>query len=289
MVAAYRPHDLHEALRIRGETGAIPLAGGTDLMVARRRRAGISPRFDKPVVFIGGLGELRVVRLEHELLRIGTAATFSDLLADDAIPGIFKTVFSEIASPAVRNRATIGGNICNASPAGDTLPILYAMDASVILEGIGVKRVVPVDEFITGPGETLLRKEELLTEIQLPLQDLNLFFYRKIGTRRGYSCAKASFFGGARIEEGMLGDVRMALGSVAPTVVRSKDAEMRVKNRNFRELAALVPEIVAMYEKIVSPIDDQRSSACYRKSVSLRLIRRFLLDILTDMKRQERQ
>ncbi len=284
---AYRPHDLHEALRIRAETGAIPLAGGTDLMVAGRRRAGISPRFNKPVIFIGGLGELRFIRRDQDTLRIGSTATFSDLLADAAVPGIFKTVFSEIASPAVRNRATIGGNICNASPAGDTLPLLYALDASLVIEKMDGERLLPVDKFIRGPGETVLQKEELLTEIQLPFADLNLFYYRKIGTRRGYSCSKVSFFGGARIADGRLEDVRIALGSVAPIVVRSKEAEMRIKNNNNLELESLVPDAVVSYEKIIDPIDDQRSTACYRKNVTLRLTRYFLYErVLPEMRRQ---
>ncbi len=288
MVTAYHSRGLHEALRIREETGAIPLAGGTDLMVAKRRRAGIPPRFNEPVVFIGGLTDLRVVRMDQGMLRIGSAATFTDLLDDAVIPDIFKTVFLEIASPAVRNRATIGGNVCNASPAGDTLPLLYALDASVVLERVDGKRILPIDEFITGPGETVLQKKELLTEIRLPTVDLNIYFYRKIGTRRGYSCSKASFFGGARLTDGRLEDVRMTLGSVAPTVVRSKEAEKRMKNKN--ELAAIVPEIIAIYEKIITPIDDQRSTACYRKNVSLRLIRHFLYErILPEMRSQIKQ
>ncbi len=289
MVTAYRPDCLHEALRIREETGAIPLAGGTDLMVAKKRRAGISTGFNEPVVFIGGLTELRAVSMDG-MLRIGSAVTFADLLADSVIPDIFKNVFLEIASPAVRNRATIGGNVCNASPAGDTLPLLYALDASVVLERVDGKRILPIDEFITGPGETRLQKKEILIEIRLPPADLNTFFYRKIGTRRGYSCSKASFFGSARLMEGRLEEVRMALGSVAPTVVRTKEAEKRLMGKKDRDLEILVPEVVAIYEKIITPIDDQRSTACYRKNVSLRLIRHFLNEhVLPEMRRQTKQ
>jgi len=287
MVTAYRPKGLHEALRIREETGAIPLAGGTDLMVAKRRRAGISPGFNGPVVFIGGIEELRAVCMDRGMLRIGCATTFTNLLKNPAIPEIFKSVFTEIASPAVRNRATIGGNICNASPAGDTLPLLYALDASVVLERVDGKRILSIDEFITGSGDTVLKEKELLTEIRVPLADLNLYFYRKIGTRQGYSCSKVSFLGLARLTDGRLEDVRMALGSVAPTVVRSKEAEKRIKNKNDRELEILVPEIVAIYDKIITPIDDQRSTACYRKNVSLRLVRHFLYNnVLPEMRRQ---
>jgi len=290
MVTAYRPGSLHEALRIREETGAIPLAGGTDLMVAKRRRAGVSPGFNEPVVFIGSIKELRTVCMDRGMLRIGCAATFTDLLADAAIPDIFKTVISEIASPTIRNRATIGGNICNASPAGDTLPLLYALDASVVLEGRCGGRTIPVDQFVTGPGATQLHEDELLIEILVPIEAFNLYFYRKIGTRQGYSCSKVSFFGLTRLADGRLEDMRMALGSVAPTVVRSKEAEKRIKNKNDRELEIIVPEIVAIYDKIITPIDDQRSTACYRKNVSLRLIRHFLYEyVLPEMRGQTKQ
>jgi xanthine dehydrogenase FAD-binding subunit len=276
MVTGYRPENLQEALRIRTETGAIPLAGGTDLMVAGKRTAGLSPRFGKPVVFIGQLGELRTVCMNNGVLHLGPAASFSDLLSNRSIPDIFKTVFSEIASPAVRNRATIGGNICNASPAGDSLPLLYALDASVVLESSRGRRTVSIDRFITGPGATLLREDELVVEIQVPVFEFNLFFYRKIGTRRGYSCSKTSFLGMATAGEKGLEEIRIAIGAVAPTVVRSKDVEEQLNGKTVREIETAIPEAVSLYKKHITPIDDQRSTACYRRDVSVRLIRHFL-------------
>jgi xanthine dehydrogenase FAD-binding subunit len=123
MVNAYRPDSLDEALGFLKQNRAIPLAGGTDLMVQHRRPSGCAPSFELPVLFIGHLEGLKAMQAQKESLRIGAACTFSELLRWNELPEEFRTVISQIASPAIRNRGTVGGNVCNASPPATRSPI----------------------------------------------------------------------------------------------------------------------------------------------------------------------
>jgi CO/xanthine dehydrogenase FAD-binding subunit len=298
MVSAFRPSTLGEALSLlggaKGERRLVPLAGGTDLMVKWRRAwgraAGIEPAFPCPVVFVGHLRELGGVSVEGasrnagkdagtargSRMLIGAACTFSFLLAHPAVPAPFKEILSQIASPAIRNRGTIGGNVCNASPAGDAIPYLYALDAAAILRGSGGVRVLPVTALITGPGATARAHDELLVSLEVPLAPFNVFFYRKIGARRSNSCSKLSFLGLARVEGGVVADVRVCFGAVGPTVVRSPEIEESLKGKDVREVFERVPRIARSYGALLKPIEDKRSAASYRMEVSLRLLERFL-------------
>jgi xanthine dehydrogenase FAD-binding subunit len=144
VVSAYRPASLDEALRIRAEDEAIPFAGGTDLMVKRRRYSGLVPRLDRPALFIAHLPQLRGVSLERAVLTVGAAVTLSEMLSDDRVPGVLREAIGQMASPAIRNVATLGGNVCNASPAGDTLPALYCLNARLVLGSQRGERRVPI-------------------------------------------------------------------------------------------------------------------------------------------------
>lgn len=276
MAEAQAPKTLAEALAIRKERRVIPLAGGTDLMVRKRGWAGTLPAFDEEVLFVGGIEELRAIRLEKGCLRLGAAATLTDLLEHRAVPEILRRALAEMASPAIRNAGTIGGNICNASPAADTLPPLYALGASVLLRSAANERSLPIEDFLIGPGQTALRQDELLVAITVPLDGHNVVCYRKVGTRQADALAKVSFAGLARVAGGRVGEIRMALGAVAPRVVRSREAEALCRGRGVDELPALLDEIKGIYAEQIRPIDDQRSSAAYRRAISLRLIAHFL-------------
>jgi CO/xanthine dehydrogenase FAD-binding subunit len=280
MVKAYRPLSLQEAVTIRGENRVVPLAGGTDLMVDRKRWSGLAPAFSLPVLFIGHLRELMKVAETADSIVFGSACTFSSLLANTMTPETLKTAVAQIASPAVRNRGTIGGNICNASPAGDTLPILYSLNAKVVLTGSLRSSVLPIEKLIKGPGETALRDDQLLTEVFVPKQSFNIFFYRKIGPRKVNSCAKLSFTGMANVAGGRIADIRIAFGSVAPTVVRSGEIEGSLLGKSKKEVFDMKSSIIDSYTALLSPIDDQRCTMKYRKTVSLRLLDHFLTSVL---------
>ena len=283
LARAYQPRSLAEALRIRGREAVIPFAGGTDLMVQRRRPTGLTPRFELPALFIGGLEELRGISEGDGVLTMGACCTCSRVLEERAAPPALRRVVEEIGSPAVKNRATMGGNICNASPAGDTLPALYALESRVVLRSERGGRTLPIEEFILGPGKTALAEDELLVAVEIPTAWPGRLFYRKIGTRRANALSKLSFLGMASNRRGRLVEARMAFGAVAPTVVRSRRIESGLRDAAAAELAERTPEVLELYAALIKPIDDQRSTAHYRKEAALRLLRFFLQRLAADL------
>ena len=275
-------------------------------MVQRRRGTGLVPDFTPAALFIGHLEELKNISSESAFLYMGACCTYSRLLESPSVPPALKKAIEEIGSPAVKNRGTMGGNVCNASPAGDTLPVLYALDAEVVLRSSGSSRILPIEDFILGPGKTSLQSNELLTGIRIPAGDFPVTVYRKVGTRRANALSKLSFIGLARENAGQAResaqltqensdptnqtaanaagrkhdnialDVRIAFGAVAPTVVRSRENEALLRDMLGGGIDGRIGEICDLYSPLLDPIDDQRSNALYRKEVSLRLLKDFL-------------
>jgi len=262
----HRPPTLAAALQIRGERAALPVAGGTDLMVG-------DPAGHEEVLFLDHLRELQEITETDHGLEIGAAATLSELSAAVAVPDALKAVLSEFASPAIRNRATMGGNICNASPAADLLPFLYLSDARVVLAESAGEREVPVSQFVTGPGTTLLEPHELVTRVVIPPTVWDFTFYRKVASRRSNSLSKLSLEMCATCKSGRVERIAVAFGGVAPTVVRAPEIEQFFVNAGREELAAIAAEAAASYGSLIVPIDDQRSTARYRKHTALALFR----------------
>lgn len=272
MAGAHRPLNLQEALRIRSSGHTLVLAGGTDLMVKRGR----FPADGRPALYIGSLKELRQIARFGDELRVGAACTLAQLLGSPLLPHYLKEPIAQIASPAIRNVATIGGNLCNASPAADALPMLYALDAVLCLQSIAGEEAVPAQDFFLGPGRTRLDEAQLLTEIRIPLQHDWRFSYRKVGMRRANSLSKLSFYALTDRGAGNLRDVRIAFGAVAPTVVRSREAEREILSGISQPPAEQLRQAIAHYDKLLHPIDDARSNQAYRRAVSLRLLAQYL-------------
>lgn len=276
MVKGYRPGTLQEALELLAQETCTVMAGGTDLMVQRARGFSLRPKLDRPLVFIEQLKELKQIYKKDETLHIGPCVTLTDLLGHPHIPEIFKQMIGRMASPPTRNMATLGGNICNASPAGDTLPWFYAMNAEVKLQSSAAERTVPIDAFISGPKKTILGNNEILADIIIPDETFEINMYRKLGQRKGMSLTKASFLGLAMITGSTVTDIRIALGSVAPRIVRSPEIERTLKGKSINDIRSSAGEISQRYQPLITPIDDARSTAKYRKEASLNLIRHFL-------------
>ncbi|MBN2780832.1 MAG: FAD binding domain-containing protein [Candidatus Marinimicrobia bacterium] len=276
MVKGYRPGTLQEALELLAQETCTVMAGGTDLMVQRARGFSLRPKLDRPLVFIEQLKELKQIYKKDETLHIGPCVTLTDLLGHPHIPEIFKQMIGRMASPPTRNMATLGGNICNASPAGDTLPWFYAMNAKVKLQSSAAERTVPIDAFISGPKKTILGNNEILADIIIPDETFEINMYRKLGQRKGMSLTKASFLGLAMITGSTVTDIRIALGSVAPRIVRSPEIERTLKGKSINDIRSSAGEISQRYQPLITPIDDARSTAKYRKEASLNLIRHFL-------------
>jgi xanthine dehydrogenase FAD-binding subunit len=275
MVELYKPKSIKEALEILEASACTVFAGGTDLMVKKKQWSGLPPRFLKPVLFISGLKELKSISRDNENITIGAACTLSHLIESSLIPDTYKQVFREMASPSIRNTATIGGNICNASPAGDTLPLLYALGAVLRVESSLRKIDIPIEDFITAPGRTALKEGELLTYIRIPVKEFQLVEYRKVSARRSTALSKLSFIGLAEINDNMLQDIRLAFGAVGPTVIRNRELEREIISAQKEGLASM-KAICSYYDRLIKPIDDQRSTAFYRRAVCNRLLIEFL-------------
>lgn len=276
---ALRPASLVEALRrLAEEPDLLPVAGGTDLMVAdrlaRSARAG--------VLDVTRLPELGGVREVGGGLEIGAGVTFDALRRHPEVHRRFPALAAaaaEVGGWQIQTRATLGGNAANASPAGDSLPVLLALEATVIVAGAGGEREVPYDGFHVGYRETALRPGELIVRFRLPDPPAgSRQLFRKVGTRRAQAISKVVVCGVGRIGgDGRIDRLRLAAGSVAATPVRLRAAEAAGEGRPWsEELAAAVGRAAAGE---VTPIDDVRSTAAYRAGVLERVVRRLVVDL----------
>ena len=279
MVETFKPQNLIEALKVLNDKECTVFAGGTDLMVKKRAWCGTENNFKEPVLFISDIDEIKTIKKEEGFIKIGAACRLSEIKNSEIVPGILKDVVSKMASPQVRNAATIGGNICNSSPAGDTLPLLYALEAVLVIENVEGKKEIRIQDFITGPSKNILQKNEILTEIKFNDMDFNIIAYKKTAGRNSNALSKVSFVGLAKINENEICDIRISFGAVGPTTARCREFEniiIKMKKDNGK---IDTKKIMSMYESIIKPINDQRSTADYRKKVSLRLLKNFLEEI----------
>ena len=278
MINHFVPKNLAEALDILSKHNCYIMSGGTDLMVQKHRSSGLLPTFDKDILYVSNLDELDYIKEDREKIYIGAETKFSEMLVSPMIPEVFKQVIREIASPAIRNMATMAGNIANASPAGDSIVPLNLFNASVVLQSKDNKREVLVKDFILGVRKIDRHQDEMITEIIIPKVDLNIS-YTKVGSRKAESITKVSFMGGFKVEKGIVTDLRICFGSVAIKVVRSLEIEQKYTNISVNELRARIDDIINEYDWIVTPITDQRSTKEYRKKVAFNLLRQFLKTI----------
>jgi CO/xanthine dehydrogenase FAD-binding subunit len=250
-----------------------PFAGGTDLMVTLEAGTLQHTRF----VSLWGLRELRGITADSQDVWIGALTTYSDIREDAHIREEFPLLVhaaSETGGIATQNRGTIGGNIANGSPAADTPPALLVYDAELeLMSAAGTRRVAYAD-FHQGYKKMDLRPDELITRVRIPRGRHGwIESYRKVGTRKAQAISKVCFAGAARLDGGRIADVRLALGSVAPTVVRCRHAEAQMSGR--RPGDAIDGSVDALAQDI-APIDDIRSTAAYRLRVAGNLLQDFL-------------
>ena len=275
MIKQFVPNSLKEALEILSTNNCYIMSGGTDLMVQKHESSGLLPIFDKDILYVANLKELDYIKEDKKNIYVGAETRYIEMLESPLIPVEFKQVISEIASPAIRNMATMAGNIANASPAGDTLVPLNLFNASVVLQSKTKKREVLVKDFILGVRKIDRHPDEMIVEIIIPKTDLKTS-YTKVGSRKAESITKISFMGGYKVEDGIVKDLRIAFGSVSIKVVRSLEIEQKYTGISANELRARIDDIVNEYDWLVKPITDQRSTKEYRKKVAFNLLRDFL-------------
>lgn len=270
------PQSKREAVELLARGGGPVVAGGTDLMVKRRRWAGVSPAISEAAVYVANLRELAAVRKNGDMVEIGAAATLSQLLLFPFVPELLKAAIRVTASPGIRNAATLAGNLANASPAADPALALFCLDAVVRLESASGVRDVPVRDFATGPGRTVLRPDELIVAILVPADAGAVVRFEKVGGRKADAIAKVAFAGSVRVEDGVVTSFCAAFGAVGPTAVRDPKVEKTLEGLPVEELKRRLPEIREAYGAAIRPIDDQRSTAAYRRTVALNLLADFI-------------
>lgn len=279
MVNHHIPSTLQEALKILDKHDCYIMAGGTDLMVVKHQRSGLIPNFDKNVCYIANLEELQYIFEDEKGVHIGAGTKFSDIEDNELVPEILKQIIHELASPNIRNMATMAGNIANASPAGDSIVGLYLLDAELELVNIHGSRMVPIKDFIFGVRKIHRNQNELIKEIFIPHHDDLNTYWRKVGSRAAESISKITFAGGYEVENGKVKDLRMAFGSVSITVVRERKVEEKYIGMSLEEIHNHVEDIVMDMSKFVQPITDQRSTKEYRYKVAMNILKDFILTI----------
>jgi len=259
------------------EPGARILCGGTDLVVKMRSGA-VDPQL---LLDISETEGLRGIEQKNDRVIIGAATTVGEIIADPVVIGklpLLKTVLCTLGSTQIRNRATLGGNLVNASPAADSAIPLLLYQAEVIISGMRGERQIPVEDFLVAPGKTALASGEFVRSVLLPIPSAKFSpFFHKVGRRKAMIIAIASLGALVSMKDDRIGEIRLAAGSVAPRPIRLHELEAELTGKKV--IPALIEQAKVAATRGVSPIDDVRASADYRREVIGELVARVLRDV----------
>lgn len=272
---AETPRTLTEAYALLARGGRRPLAGGTDTLV--ERAAGIPDA--RRYLDLAALEELRGIRAADRELVLGANTTYAEIRRSRLVAKhapVLAAMAAEVGAAQIQNRGTLGGNIATASPAGDSLPVLLALDAQIVVGSARGERTVPAAGFFPAYRRTTLAPDELILRIAVPIRPDFRVVFRKVGTRRAQAISVVVLAVAWRREHGHWRDVRVALGSVAPTPIRARATEAALEGAPpTAEVAAVAAATLAAE---IAPIDDVRSSAEYRRTVAGRVLHRIVRD-----------
>jgi carbon-monoxide dehydrogenase medium subunit len=278
--AYHRPATLGEACRLLADDPqAVALAGGTDLMVHLRQPW--RGRRPSAVVSLRHIAELSRIEVTDRAIRVGALASLSAVIDHPVIKGeypILPFAARYMGSPAIRNLATVGGNLCNASPAADLPPVLLVLDALVGMASRNGERRLPLTDLFRGPGRTAIEPGEVLAWIEIPRRDAAWAVrYERLDVRRAMDIAIAGAALALRLEGSRVVDARIALCAVAPTARRVPEAERALLEEGLGEGA--IRRAAGLASRAAEPIDDVRASAEYRREMVEVLVRRGLQGI----------
>ncbi len=258
------PRTLDDALSMLRDTPLVPIAGATDLYVGLNFGTLASQHF----MDLTRIDALRGIDVRDETLVIGAGTTFTALMQSVTVQTrlpMLVQASSQVGGVQIQNRGTLGGNIANGSPAGDSLPVLAASDAILVLRSASDERRVPFTSFYTGYRTSVLRADELIVAVEVP-SVVGTQWFRKVGTRAAQAISKL-------VIAAVRSDApRIAIGSVAATTIRLPRTEAALAS------GASIDDAVNTLEAEITPIDDVRSSADYRRQVAGNLLRRFWAD-----------
>jgi xanthine dehydrogenase FAD-binding subunit len=277
------PTSIDETLGLLEKWGhdAAVIAGGTDLVVELKDKL----KSPKALIDIGRVPEVRGIReAEGNHVWIGAMSTHAEIASSTVVKEsapILANACAQVGSPQIRNRGTIGGNMSTASPAGDTIPALYVLEASVEIIGPRGKRTVPIESFFQGPKKSALAPDEIVLGVKFQkLGKEYVSFFRKLGQRKSLAISIVSVaFVGKCQKPGLFTDVRVALGSVAPTVVRARTVENAIREKQLDPKTAEYISKLAFRDCV--PITDVRGSKGYREQMACNLLYEGLLSLLS--------
>lgn len=277
------PTTVEDAAKLLAGGEATVFAGATDLMLQTRSGA---KAFSPTLVNLRRVEDLRGTTEAHGEIRLGALTTITDILKDEVLgrsaPVLCETA-DRFACGQVRNSATVGGNVCNASPAGDMIIPLLLLDAEAELvswvDGEANWRRIPLCNFFEGPGQTKIRTSEILTALTFRTPEADFVAgFQKFGTRRSMDISTVSVGVGGRLNDGVLTDARVAFGAVAPVPKRGRETEAALEDQSISE--AIIDAAVKIADSEISPISDVRGSAWYRRELIKTLTGRLLRDVV---------
>ena len=266
-MVSYLPVCLDEALNIRVSTGAVPYAGGTDLMIDANPDVGY--------LFLHKVPEMCGITDDGRYIRIGASVTFTETAKSPLCPAILREAILQIAAPAIRNLGTIGGNIGNGSPKADSALIFFVTDSKLRLMSTRGERIIPIKEFYLGRNKLTLEPDELIVEVLMPKHDVSRYYYRKVGAREALAISRISFAGLMAERDGRIINCAVSIGAISDVIVRQDDIDAMLIGKTIEEAKTLKAAYLDAYDTAIVPIRG-RVSAKYRKDVCMNLLRDFL-------------
>ncbi|PIE77235.1 MAG: molybdopterin dehydrogenase [Clostridiales bacterium] len=262
--------DLNHVLDVKSERPGIVLyGGGTDLMVEAA---------EVDYLFLHQVKELKTIEEDANWLTIGAGCSFTEVYDYAGTPSILKEAIAYLAAPAIRNLGTIGGNVGNGSAKADTSLIFFALDGIVNLASKRGKRSVPIKEFYLDRKKLAIESDEIITSISLPKANYGSYYYKKIGARKALAISRLDFVGVYRIVDGKIDHLAVAIGAIAPVIIRRPDFDNMLIGLTIEQAKAARADYLAQYDDIIQPING-RVSAYYRKTVTMNLLNDFLDNI----------
>ncbi len=270
----YRPTDIGDALiwlKDHADDGAVVTAGCTDLFPATTK-----PRLDGPVLDVTALDKLRGIEEQEDYWRFGAATSWTDIVRAPLPSGFdgLRLAAREVGSVQIQNAATLGGNLCNASPAADGIPCWLTLDASVELQSVRGVRRLSLEAFLLGPRKTELAADEIMTSILVPSSAaVGKSTFLKLGARKYLVISIAMVAARLTVVDAKVGNAAVAVGACSPVAARLRGLEAVLEGQPFNvDLADLISD--DLVAGALSPVDDVRGSADYRKSAAAELVRR---------------
>ena len=277
-IDCYIPETLQEALEILHREDVIILAGGSDLMVSHKNEPSLIPEFEKSVMIIRNLNELKGIRINSNgECEIGALCTSNEIAESTIVPWHLRQAASRMGAVGLRNSATIGGNIANASPKGDMPGPLYLLDARVKLTSLNGSREMLVSDFIIKFKSIDLKKDELITKIIIPYseRDFDYIFWHKVGTRKSNAISKITVGMALKFaEDEIVKDFRLSATSTGAKTNRNRDVENLLIGSKITE--ENIGRVIEAFDQVISP----RAMPVFRRESTKRMIRRFLSQCL---------